>query len=679
MQETIQPQTSSIEVIDKGAIVIESHQIKTLITNSSPQEKIRENPHETIPISIKSIARSTLTDAMIDSETPPQEILESYDKQEVLNTDLDEPVEVEVVTPDKTTTISDKMNIHKRQQIPNGDDEILPPPGMSESNLEQEIFDELNRNHKSPTISSRKAALFTTEPSSSISPPEEILFRTHTNFSDVKRNSETGEIYREINNTDEIKTSTLNDPRFLNDTESFIFNERYVCSEEPYQVAPEDTNISDDIKVSRHSLGSLERPKSDDAKSIESFKYLGNVSNVTVNSGKPENGSSSLHSLEFSVNDSAAEENHSILSDNSELYTTALNKTVKPERDTSKITISTPDLIKNVTITEAINTLNNDMDQTGSTLNFDIENKTAYTVNSSLTNGTDAVKTNGDSTTGKNHSSLTYITEIQVTPNNGTGNISEIEIVPSLKVDNKQNARNSEHEYENYVKNFQITESLDLKDKNEEFKQTDDISVPNIDPEKELHKIQEIVQEQLKKLPEMRFSTSSYESPSRIPEKRQSQIELLKSNFEKSPPKSSKPEVVIKSRIPISTTMKTPPTSPERRDSRNLDMENQKEILELMSASVHSTPMANSGKYQKSPNKNVTITSIRNSSRIPSGLPVLGGSRPPIPPKKPEQENDMYVHVSTNNSNINSFKQWVFDPVDSVTNISLSGQKPDHK
>lgn len=204
------------------------------------------------------------------------------------------------------------------------------------------------------------------------------------------------------------------------------------------------------------------------------------------------------------------------------------------------------------------------------------------------------------------------------------------------------------------------------------------ITNDKIDLEKERNKIQEIAEEQLKKLPEMKFTTSSYEG-TKIPEKRQSQIELLRSNFEKSPPKTTKPEAnTSKSRIPIATTMKTPPMSPERRDSRNLDLEPDKDILSMMASSIHSTPSVTGLKYQsKSPSKNVTVTSIRSNSKIPSGLPSLSGSRPPVPPRKTEtQENENVYHVSANGATENnSFKQWVFNPSNSVTNIVVSENK----
>jgi hypothetical protein len=491
------------------------------------------------------------------------------------------------------------------------------------------------------------------------------------------------------NKSDETKTRATNPVQdviyknLADLTRNFIFTEKIACSQNDddfgYLIKADDTNISDDIKVSRHSLGSLERPKSDDAKM--------NVSNVTVNNVRPQS-EDNFHSLEVNVNEPGGMK----MDDVSELYTTALDSTIKPEShsDTSKITISTPDIIKNATITEAINKLNNDVVVQGpSSLTLEVPSDTEskeerFSVdltggskkeNSSL--GTKNFDDDVDGSGSKCNSSLTYITEIQVlTPNSGNPtNISEIEIIPNIN----SNARNLDHEFENYVRNFESNvrsfESNIQKFENrlDPPKEPKSIIITDNDAEKELHKIQEIAEEQLKKLPEMRFTTSTYEAP-KTPEKRQSQIELLRSNFEKSPPKSGKTET--KSRIPIATTAKTPPTSPERRDSRILDTENDKDILELMSSTVHSTPVVAHSKYQiKPPTKNVTVTSIRSNSKIPSGLPVLGGAgRPAVPPRKHDDDN--VVQVSTNGGVESSFKQWVFNPSDhSVTNIVVAESK----
>lgn len=227
-----------------------------------------------------------------------------------------------------------------------------------------------------------------------------------------------------------------------------------------------------------------------------------------------------------------------------------------------------------------------------------------------------------------------YVTEIHV---------SEVTVV-------NQNDDPLDNAFENYVKTFESN----LEDTIPEAppilqKQLSDV-------EKQVSKIQELAEEQLKTLPEMRFTTSSYEtSSSKPPEKRHS-FELLRSSFEKasgSPPRRGS-ITPPKSRIPIATTMKTPPMSPERRDSRNLENENDTALLELVSKI-------------KPPGKsvNVSVTSIRNNSKIPSGLPTLA-SRPPIPPRRSE---DLNGGVES------SFKQWVFSPSNNVTNVTVGKEK----
>ncbi|KAJ8925059.1 hypothetical protein NQ315_001230 [Exocentrus adspersus] len=354
------------------------------------------------------------------------------------------------------------------------------------------------------------------------------------------------------NSTDETKTVVTYNTRpvernLVDVTQNFLYTEQLNCDQDDYtySIKPYGTNISDDIKVSRHSQESLERqktgaaPKSDDAKSEDSLKH---VSSVNV-----ANGDAELHSLELSINEP------------SELYTTALDNTVTADREMkndSKITISTPDLIQNVTLAEAISTLNDDITiRSPTSLTVEAPKDVVEVTENKFSTLTESPESDKSRT-------LTYITEIQVTPNTATRtNVSEIEITPE-----SGSGRNLDSEFEKYVKNFEsklerFENNIHDFDKNmEEFIKEEPKSIvlnEKVD-EKELHKIQEIAEEQLKKLPEMRFTTSSYEASRVPPEKRQSQIEILRSNFEK-PTKPNKPDIAPKSRIPIATTMKTPP------------------------------------------------------------------------------------------------------------------------
>ncbi|KAJ8957531.1 hypothetical protein NQ318_020570 [Aromia moschata] len=553
--------------------------------------------------------------------------------------------------PEPDVKLKEDWNISVAENIMN----TSPPPSLE---IDEELVED---SVKVEEVRPKPAAHSST---TVVNRSEEVLSKIPLLNSMVKSQKEEAmkKPVLSTNSTDETKTVVTYktrpfQPNLLDVTQNFLYTEQLNSGQDDYaySLKPYDTNISDDIKVSRHTHEGLERQKSDvvpisdDAKSEDSMRHISNINVTNV-----ANGDSELHSLELSINEP------------SELYTTALDTTVTTEREVkgnSKVTISTPDLIKNVTLAEAITTVNNDV-----------------TVGKSP--GDVAVDKSTDSDGSKGNSTLTYITEIQVTPNSSANsNISEIEIISNVQTDSDK--RNLDSEFENYVKSFESKlehfENIRDFDKNiEEFMEEEPKSIlinEKVD-EKELHKIQEIAEEQLKKLPEMRFTTASYESSSRIPEKRNSQIELLRSNFEKAPPKPNKPDVPIKSRIPIATTTKTPPMSPERRDSRNLDMENDKAILELMSSSVTSTPYTTS-KYQiKPPSKNVTVTSIRSNSKIPSGLPTLSSGRPPIAPRKVESSDGNVVQVSTNGNYESSFKQWVFNP-SNVTNVVVTESKQD--
>lgn len=458
-------------------------------------------------------------------------------------------------------------------------------------------------------------------------------------------------------------------------SKDFLSAERQASNNDVFdnKVAPisNDTNVSDDIKVSRHSLGSLEPIKS-------------NVSSITINDQKIDD--KNVSSLEITFNNDQKNE-----STTSELYTTAFDDTIVLNDVSERVTVRTPDFSE-VTI-EGPTSLTLEIpgeavDGHYSCFSSANEPKRSISViNKESGENEQCICTKGDESS-KNSSTLTFITEIQVTPNNSvnnaTSNVSEIEIIPTVN-----STQNLDNKFENYVKNFEANvKSIESNyptitpNKSPDLVKTPSIDDDDSTAEKELHKIHEIVEEQLKKLPEMRFTTSSYEQQStRIPEKqRQSQVELLKSNFERTPPKLTKSDSNLsKSRIPIAT--KTPPMSPERRDSRNLEFEPDKDILAMMSSqSIHSTPAIAGLKYQsKSPNnKNVTVTSIRSNSKIPSGVGGGGGlnsGRPPVPPRKTEMSEDA---VSVNGEN-SSFKQWVFNPSssgsNSITNVVVTESK----
>ncbi|XP_057662707.1 uncharacterized protein LOC130897810 [Diorhabda carinulata] len=594
------------------------------------------------------ITIETMTDDIAenkDAETESSTFHQPLQKNIAINNRIYEPFE------STTNKLNDILNntaipeLNKRQRLP--DVSAIPPDPISDVIDEWDSSFPDNITNTSPPHSLETEDI-TPLKYSPVPKPEEVLSKIPLLNSMVKNQKEEALKQSVLNSniTDETKTVvSLNalpvEFNLKEVTRNFLYTEQLNNEgENIYCPKAEDVNVSDDIKVSRHSYESLERqsPKYDN-KPTDAIKHVSNI-NVTNSA----NGDSELHSLELSINESQ------------DMYTTAV------DYNDSKVILNTPDLIKNVTLTEAINTLNDEVTFTNNNP-------------SSPSHYADSV-----SDDGKNqNASHTYVTEIKVTPNNyKKGNVSEIEITSDEPDESVEETRNLDKEFENYVKNFEaklehFESNIHQFDSNlQEFIKEEpvDVKLEEKVDENELQKIRKIAEQQLKKLPEMKFTTSSYE-PSKIPEKRQSQVELLKSNFEKSSAKPPKPELPSKSRIPIATT-KTPPTSPERRDSRNLENENDKAILELMSSSITSTPFATK---IKPPNKNVTVTSIRTSSKIPSGLPTLGGTRTP---RKIELNDENVVQVSTNGNVESSFKQWVFNP-SNVTNVTVTQNKDDRK
>ncbi|KRT85500.1 hypothetical protein AMK59_1853, partial [Oryctes borbonicus] len=237
---------------------------------------------------------------------------------------------------------------------------------------------------------------------------------------------------------------------------AMLTSEREFCRNDFYpRKIEEDTNIPDDIKVSRHSLGSLERPKYSEIQAKPVVRD--NISNISVTVDKKPVGNYEIYSRSLNISKDG---------DTSELYKTALDETVKNDDDKvnrsyGKVLVSTPDLIKNVTIAEAIHGLNNEVTVEGPTsLTFEIPAKSEAIDTQIVSTSIPLNLSNGNvknkEASPENKSSLTYITEIQVlTPNSANRNVSEIEIVPSTK--------NLDSEFENYVKNFEIKSATDVR------------------------------------------------------------------------------------------------------------------------------------------------------------------------------------------------------------------------
>ncbi|XP_050300719.1 uncharacterized protein LOC126739197 [Anthonomus grandis grandis] len=557
-----------------------------------------------------------------------------------------------------------------------------------------------NRNQDGPMIKDEWEieTLNNTSPPPSMTLVDEVMDSYNKNFA--------GNTVTVVQTTDNLPDETKSIENQKSATANFIFVER--------AARDNDINVPDDVKVSRGSYESLECkkseeiPKSDDAKKEDRL-----VSHVTVT----ENGGSSLHSLELSINNEPNELYTTALENNtSELGGEALNDVTVIISQPNKVNVEVSSAEQIVEICEnSFSKLTKNPEEillnealiAGETLNeveitqnkystFEADQKNTFHIEEPLVTNIENEQFKGieDESPAisleleapnslSDHEKKSYITEIQVLTPNKSDNESDI----AIKVE--KNEDQLEDAFEKYVKNFERRmETFESNIQNfennlEEFIRDEPKSIvleENSDIEKQASKIQEIVEEQLKTLPEMRFTTSSYESSGRkTPEKRHS-FELLRSNFEKASNDKSPPRresfTPPKSRIPISMTMKTPPMSPERRDSRNLENEDEKAILELMasplrspSPNMHSTPFTSKIKPPSISSKNVSVTSIRNNSKIPSGLPTLS-SRPPIPPRKSEEGPQ-----TPTNGTETSFKQWVFNPSNNVTNVTVGKDK----
>lgn len=386
-------------------------------------------------------------------------------------------------------------------------------------------------------------------------------------------------------------------------SQNFIFAERYASNNDTYDfnMKMSDLNISDDIKVSRHSLGSLERPKSDVLKNVNKLKMQnliasdqGGISNVSITdaSSNGDGFSNGYHILNQPIIENTDQQKVLHSFDNGEICN---------ENSATGI--------KNITITETC-VDNVYLNESPSSLTIDTSS-----------DGPDSIKSN----------TLTFVTEIHVsTPNTS-------------------NSENS-------------TDEVQLNS----IKSSNNIHVTNDPPE---------VEESIKKLPEMKFTTSIYETP-KTPEKRVSQIELLRSNFEKSPPKPNAKPVETsptKSRIPVATTKIdfNIKQIPERREIKVGDF-----------SSLETSPII-TGQTQrvitnsnKPPSRNVTVTSIK-SSKIPSES--FTTVKPPLP-AKPSEFTDRDSKEPENGNAESSFKQWVFNPSEnSVTNIVINNNKNSQK
>lgn len=366
----------------------------------------------------------------------------------------------------------------------------------------------------------------------------------------------------------------------FSDTPPFVLNQKNNVDDENLQMY--GTNVSDDIKVSRHSFNSLERPRSEvftmvsnfntdnsQVNQIDEVKYSQPVSltyiqdtpvfEVNAHSNSPTftsdvKGVNSINIIS-KENEKVEHENQ-----NNENIMTIVTTDSQPS---SIICIeSEPNSLSKINFNE----INDTADLLLKTVGVNVETNC---VNTETNDVEMASSPKEDPPVNGNHK--TYITEIEViTPN-------KEEVVKKVE---KMEQQIINHSPKSVIYEFKSINNSNADLDIFELKSSETDKEEDIKPKFEYAKNAEI-----------KFSTSTYEQPKT--EKRLSQIEFLRSNFEKN-------AELFKSNIPKPTTSPTKTnTSPSK------------------------IPVFNSTKateVSKIPGKQtVSVTSIKSSSRNPSG------------------------------------------------------------
>lgn len=358
------------------------------------------------------------------------------------------------------------------------------------------------------------------------------------------------------------------------------------------------TNMPDDVKVTRYPFGSLERPKSDVFKKLASQMSGEDISTKTITTTstskttiKPET-SPTLTNLTYSdmqpISLTMIEQEENDLTESSQMSPifssdgkgvnsisiSSMEVKIRPD--------SRKDVLPGMLGRENIVTINADGSQPSSIIMIDDE-KLDFTLQK-LDDETKPFASNSqkdeviiieslsskklpESPTGAKEDTKTFVTEIRVqTPNDelldDDIDKDDLEALIEAALKNDTSALKCESPVPAY-------ESLE---KSKSPSPTEREYIPrNV---------------------EMKFSTSTYESPQRHFEKRHSHIDQIRSAFEKN----------HSSEIPVLIRKTSNPTTPVQRTSPS------------------KIPVFNSKSNDGSPkNGGVTVTSIKNSSRNPSG------------------------------------------------------------
>ncbi|XP_055693328.1 uncharacterized protein LOC129795843 [Lutzomyia longipalpis] len=310
------------------------------------------------------------------------------------------------------------------------------------------------------------------------------------------------------------------------------------------------TNVPDDVKVSRYPFGSLERPKSDVLKKLLAQKITLEERDAPVNrttmtilpdeqliENEPQPISLTLIGGVESDKTESSQISPVYSSDNMGVNSISISSMEIPPQQVETTSLTTrivPDADNVVTITTDASQPSSIIMIDDECLDFTLQTPPPERTPSPVPQEEDAEETHEHEEQG-GHDTKTFVTEIRVqTPDKNHTQIK-------------------------------LTDSNDLQDN-------------------------------FPRNSEIKFTTSTYESPGRVAEKRLSQIEQLRSNFEKSQQQSEIPVPVRKSSIP---TLKLSPSK---------------------------IPVFNSTKSQEPPTQrptnnkvSVSVTSIKNSARHPSG------------------------------------------------------------
>lgn len=394
------------------------------------------------------------------------------------------------------------------------------------------------------------------------------------------------------------------------------------------------TNVSDDAKTSRYPLTSIERPKSEVLKQLIAQQVPGesddktmmevngisysksglndgpiNIS-VSVAGHMDENDTMTVEPVQISPvfsSDGSGVNNISISSIDSDSAVELKNSRASPEHHTTatttntdnRITISTSSdsqpasiIIEDETLNFKMQTLDDEpkeaIDKTPSANGSQKKNEVfiVESLSSKKTHESSLPVSNGKDSSKPPLSSKGFVTEIRF---------------PNANKDKHMNAKNLSKSMENRQHSPEAKSKTDAKTSNSP---NDSRKSSNGGGGGEKPVIVE--EEYIPRNNEIRFTTSTYQSPRQF-EKRHTQIDQIRSNFERSHSRTEIPVPIRK----IST-----PSTPPPSQSSNVARVSPSKIPVFTSQKSSDNLLKNNNNANR---VSVSVTSIKNSSRNPSG------------------------------------------------------------